>query len=299
LISISALALQEVAHAHRAAASNADERMWNFITSITLATVGVLYAIGLLRLWKTNGGRTSVRPWQAVAFVAGLLSAGGSLLSQLDRWSDTLFSAHMTQHEILMLVAAPLMVIGRPFIVMLWSLPPGGRALVADQIRRPQILTTWEKLTAPFAVFLLHTVVLWGWHIPALFEAALHHEALHVFQHLGFFVTAALFWWTLIHGRFGRIGYGAAVVYVFAIAMQSELLGALLTFGHKILYPTHALRTGADALQDQQLAGIVMWIPFGVIFVLIGLALFAAWLGEAERRVALSSADALAAREAQ
>jgi putative membrane protein len=131
------------------------------------------------------------------------------------------------------------------------------------------------------------------WHVPALFEAALHDETVHVVQHLGFFLTAALFWWALIHGRYGRAGYGIGVAYVFATAMHTQILGALLTFGNRIWYPTHAARTGAAALDDQQLAGIVMWIPFGVIFVLIALALFAAWLGEAERRVAFTSAERL------
>jgi putative membrane protein len=149
----------------------------------------------------------------------------------------------------------------------------------------------WKRLTGPFVVLLLHALVLWIWHVPALFEAALRSETIHVLQHLGFFMTAALFWWALIHGRYGRVGYGVGVAYVFATAMHTQILGALLTFGSRIWYPTHASRTGAAALDDQQLAGVIMWIPFGAVFLLIALALFAAWIGEAERRVAFTSAD--------
>lgn len=266
--------------------------MWNAITAATLVVVAALYIVGLLRLWRTEAGTHTIRRWQAAAFLAGCASVAVSLLSRLDRWSDILFSAHMGQHEILMLVSAPLMVLGRPFIVTLWALPQGARTRIATLLKRAA--TPWERMTGPLTVLVLHAVVLWVWHIPALFESALHSEPLHVFQHLGFFLTAALFWWALIHGRYGRLGYGIAVLYVFATAMHTQILGALLTFGSRIWYPTHAARTAAahvNPIDDQQLAGIVMWIPFGVVFLLIGLALFAAWLGEAERRVAFTTSE--------
>ena len=84
-------------------------------------------------------------------------------------------------------------------------------------------------LTAPASVFLLHAIALWVWHLPALYDYALEHEGVHVVQHLCFFGTAALFWWGIAHGRYGRVGYGAAVVYVFATAVHGGVLGALLT----------------------------------------------------------------------
>lgn len=266
--------------------------MINLLTAVTLAIVALRYALGLPRVW-----RKSIRAWQAVAFFAGCASVWASLLSRIDAWSDVFFSAHMGQHEILMLVSAPLMVLGRPFLVTLHALPAPARAAIANGVRLSA--KTWERLTGPLTVLLLHAIVLWAWHVPVAFEAALHHDALHAVQHLMFFLTAALFWWALIHGRYGRAGYGIGVLYVFATAMHTQLLGALLTFGHRTWYPTHAMRTaasGVNPVDDQQLAGVVMWIPFGVVFLLSGLALFAAWLGEAERRVAFTSA-ARAARK--
>lgn len=268
-------------------------QLWNLATAIVLAVVLLLYALGLRRLWRSDAGRTTVRPWQAAAFAIGWGSAIAALLSPLDRLSDVLFSAHMAQHEILMLITAPLMVIGRPFVVVLWALGARQRAAAGRELRRPALVSVWQRLTGPLAVLVLHAAVLWIWHIPALFEAALRDETVHAFQHLGFFLTAALFWWALIHGRYGRAGYGVGVAYVFATAMHTQILGALLTFGNRIWYPTHAARTGAAALDDQQLAGVVMWVPFGVVFVLVALALFAAWLGEAERRVAFTTAARL------
>lgn len=271
--------------------------MWNAITAVCLVTAGIAYTVGVRRLWQTAAGRQTIRRWHVAAFALGCMSIAISLLSRLDALSDVLFSAHMVQHEILMLLSAPLMVLGRPFIATLWSLPAPVRAAVASIANRPPIAMAWERISGPFTVLFLHAAVLWVWHVPVLFEAALHNETIHAFQHLGFFLTAALFWWALVHGRYGRLGYGAGVLYVFATAMHSQVLGALLTFAAHGWYPTHATRTAAayiDPIADQQLAGIVMWIPFGAVFLVVGLALFAAWLGEAERRVRFTTAETIA-----
>jgi putative membrane protein len=269
---------------------------WRWATAIALTLVCVLYLAGLRHVW-----RRSIHPLQATAFFAGVAAAVVALLSPLDRWSDVLFSAHMAQHEVLMLVSAPLMVWGRPFIVTLWALPAATRERIGYACRRRLVLKLWDRLTGPLTVLLMHAFVLWIWHVPALFEAALRNESIHAVQHLGFFLTAALFWWSLLHGRYGRIGYGAGVFYVFATAMHTEILGALLTFGGRTWYPTHAARTaasGMNAVDDQHLAGVLMWVPFGAVFLVVGLALLAAWLGEAERRVGYTSA-ARAARESR
>jgi putative membrane protein len=267
---------------------------WRTATAIVLTLMVAVYCAGLRRIRKSSAGRRTIRPWQAAAFFAGGAAAAIALLSPLDRWSDVLFSAHMAQHEILMLVSAPLMVAGRPFIVMLWAFSGPWRTHMECVLHLPLLVETWDRLTGPVTVLILHALVLWVWHVPVLFEAALRNESVHVFQHLGFFLSAALFWWSLIHGRYGRPGYGVAVVYVFATAMHSQILGALLTFGSRIWYPTHAARTavaGMNPVGDQQLAGVVMWIPFGTVFLMIGLALFAAWLGEAERRVVIARGE--------
>ena len=255
--------------------------MLTLATALSLFIIAAVYVIGVRRLWNRT-----IQPWQTIAFTLGWSSAAIALLSPLDRWSDVFFSVHMTQHEILMLLSAPLMVLGRPNLAALHVVPSLGR-----------FARVWELVTGPVTVLVLHAVVLWVWHIPAMFETALHHETIHAFQHLGFFITAALFWFALLHGRYGRLGYGVGVVYVFFTAMHTQLLGALLTFGSHIWYPTHAARTaaaGGDALADQQLAGVLMWVPFGLMFLCIALALFAAWLGEAERRVAFTSSERIA-----
>ena len=251
---------------------------------------GALYAVGVRRLWSRLGRGGGIRSWEAASFAAGWTSLWVALVSPLDRLSDILFSAHMAQHEVLMVVAAPLLVIGRPFLPVLWALPLRWRDGLGAAARRPAVRGAWSWATGPFVVLVVHGAAVWVWHAPALFEAALRSEAVHALQHLCFFWTAVLFWWALVQGGYGRLGYGVAALFVFATSVHTSVLGALLTFARAAWYPVYAGR-GADwgvgALEDQQLAGLYMWIPSGLTFLVIALALVAAWLGEAERRVAL------------
>jgi cytochrome c2 len=186
-----------------------------------------------------------------------------------------------------MIVAAPLLVFSSPLLAFLWTLGPQARRTAMRALRRPALVTIWSALTAPAVVWLLHAAALWAWHVPALYDAAIHSEALHALEHACFFVSAGLFWWGITRGRYGRLGYGSAVLYVFATAMHSGLLGAALTLSPRAWYPAHAATTGAwglSPLEDQQLAGLIMWIPAGVVFVAMGLVFFGLWLRESERR---------------
>jgi len=145
-------------------------------------------------------------------------------------------------------------------------------------------------LSAPGVVLCLHALGLWVWHLPSLYTAALNSDAVHALQHFSFFATAVLFWWTVAQGRYGHGSYGAAAVYVFGTALQSGVLGALLTFSRRLWYPVyadHAAAWGLTALEDQQLAGLAMWVPAGVVFTAAGLACLAAWLRVSSKRVSV------------
>jgi putative membrane protein len=259
---------------------------------------GALYAVGVRRIWSRLGRGGGVRRWEAAAFAAGWLSLWIALVSPLDALSDILFSAHMAQHEILMVVAAPLLVLGRPFLPVLWAVPARAREAYGAWARRPLVRSAWSWLSAPFVVLVLHALAVWIWHAPLLFQAALRDETVHGLQHLCFFWTAALFWWSLVQGGYGRLGYGVAVLFVFATSVHTSVLGALLTFAGQLWYPLYAGRSepwGVSPIDDQHLAGLYMWVPSGLTFVVLGLALVAAWIGEAERRVALGDADLVSA----
>ena len=266
---------------------------WEPFVVIPLAITGAMYAIGVTRM-------KGLRPWQIASFAAGWLALVIALVSPLDALGGILFSAHMAQHEMLMIVAAPLLVFGRPLIAFLWALPPQWRGPVGHFFQRPAIANTWNWITGALVVTILHAIALWVWHIPSWYEATLRNDGIHALQHISFLLTATMFWWSLTHGRYGRLGYGAAVIYVFATAGHSGALGALITFAPHLWYPIYGARTaawGLNAIEDQQLAGLIMWIPAGVLFTILGIAIFAAWLGEAERRVALGTSDALRKEE--
>jgi putative membrane protein len=246
----------------------------------------VVYVAGLVGVWRSAGYGRGIRPFEALAFAGGWLVVVAALSSPMDEWSETFLAAHMVQHELLMIVAAPLFAISAPLIALLWALPPAIRRPGLEAIRRPPLTRIWSALTAPVSVFVLHAVALWVWHLPALYEYALEHEGIHIVQHLCFFGTAALFWWGIAHGRYRRADYGMAVVYVFLTAIHGGVLGALLTFSPRIWYAPYLIvhPSGLTPLEDQQLAGLLMWVPSGIILAGGGLVLFAAWLRESDRR---------------
>jgi putative membrane protein len=258
---------------------------------IPLALLAILYAIGSYRSRRRNSQRPAIKGWQLVSFWAGWIVLFLALDSPLHKLGEVLFSAHMSQHELLMVVAAPLLVFSKPLVAMLFAFPESWRAKIGAATKSPTFQTAWLAITGPLFVWLLHGTTIWVWHIPVLYEATLDNEFIHALQHISFLGTALLFWWTLVHGRYGKLGYGIAFVYVFTTALHTSLLGALMTFTQRVWYPIYDGRTGPwnlSPIEDQQLGGLIMWIPSGVIFVVVGLAMFAAWIGESERRQHLS-----------
>jgi putative membrane protein len=251
----------------------------------SLAVALAIYALGVARVWRHAGVGRGVTRLQATAFAAGWLVLAGALSEVMDGLSDHWLAAHMAQHELLIVVAAPMIAFSAPLIAVLWALPANMRSGAVDTVRSPVVVTAWTAITAPLSVFLLHAGALWVWHIPAMYDLALASEPVHVLEHVCFFGTAALFWWGMAHGRYGRAGYGAAVVYVFATAAHSGVLGALLTVSPKVWYPPYLMShpSGVTSLEDQQLAGLLMWVPAGVAFVAGALFLFAAWLRQSDR----------------
>jgi cytochrome c oxidase assembly factor CtaG len=271
---------------------------WDPLLIAPIAALLALYAAGAARLRRTAGGLRLVRGWHLVAFGAGWTAFVVAMLSPLHAASAVFLSAHMTQHELLMVVAAPLLVLARPLIVCLWGLDARSRELIGALAHARPVAASWGGLTDPMPAWMLHALALWIWHLPSLYQAALASQALHAVQHVCFLGTALLFWFALVHGRGGRIGYGAAVLYLFTTAVHTGALGALLTFSSSPWYRIHAEATrawGVDPLGDQQLAGLIMWVPCSATYLVVGLALLAAWLSEGDRRLAHASEGLAAA----
>lgn len=272
-------------------------RLWTVEPGVALPLLvcAVAYAAGVWRLWRTGGYGTGVRGWQVACFAGGCAAIVAALMSPIDALSAALSSAHMIQHELLMVVAAPLLVAGMPLGPLMLVLPRRVRVGCVRMVRARWFVSAWSALTAPAVVWLAHAIALWAWHVPVLYERALGSESLHALEHVCFFVTAVLFWWGIAGGRYGRLQYGAAVLYVFGTALHSGLLGAALTLSPSPWYSAYASTTaawGLTPLEDQQAAGLIMWVPAGLIFTAVGLLFFAAWLRESEKRVRARRATA-------
>jgi len=268
---------------------------------IALALSAALYARGLRRTWSAAGVGHGIRWWEVGCYSGGWLALFVALCSPLHPWGSVLFSAHMGQHEILMLVAAPLMALGRPLLAFLRAMPASWAAVMARASNSLIWRRVWEFLVNPLVAWVIHFLALWVWHLPALFDAANRNEWVHAGQHLCFLLSALLFWWAIVRCGWTAVGYGAAVLYLFTTAMHNTLLGLLLTFSNAAWYPSYAHTTqswGLTPLEDQQLGGLVMWIPAGVVYIVAALALFAGWMRESESRVLRREAAGLPARAA-
>jgi putative membrane protein len=262
------------------------------IAGTMLAVMLAVYGTGTLRAWRAAGWGRGVRVWEAGLFAAGWLTLAFAVLSPLATWAEALFWVHMTQHELLVVVVAPLIVAARPITALAWSVPRSSR--VGQQSLRT-INALFLMVSAPLVAFTLHAVALWTWHLPVLYERAIGNNWIHALEHASFLMTACAFWAGLTQGRYGRLGYGVAFVYVFATALHSGALGALFTVAPSPLYHLYELRAaahGVNPLTDQQLAGVLMWVPACALLTVLALALFAAWLGELERRNAQSRLSA-------
>lgn len=253
----------------------------------SLALLLGIYGAGVLRVWRNAGYGRGIRLREALTFGAGWLALAIALSPQIDAWSEEWMAAHMAQHMLLMVIAAPLVAISAPLVAFLWAMPACVRVRVLAAVNRRPLTVAWHTVTSPPFVFFLYGVALWVWHMPALYDYALEHEPIHVLQHLCFFGTATMFWWGIVHGGHGRLAYGAAVVYLFATAVHGAVLGALLTMSPRVWYVPYIAHhpAGLTALEDQQLAGLLMWVPGGAVHALAALAIIGALLKATDAQV--------------
>jgi putative membrane protein len=265
-------------------------RAWEFdpLVVLPLALSAYWYSIGLIRIWRNAGVGHGVGRWEAACFWFGWLALVVALISPLHKWGGMLFAAHMSQHEVLMILAAPLLVLGKPLVGMLKGLPTGW---ARDLVRWTSInwwQHVWKFVTRPLIAWLIHAIVLWTWHIPALFEATLTSDAVHAAQHLSFLLSALLFWWSVMQGPHRALNFGMAILFMFTTALHSGALGALITFAGTVWYPAYAETApawGLSAMEDQQIGGVIMWVPACLTYIIAGLALAVGAMRSSEERV--------------
>lgn len=240
------------------------------------------YAAGLLRLWRGGAGR-GISRLEAAAFLAGVLVLGLVLGGPLNAYAGWSLAAHMAQHMLLLAVVPPLLLAGRPWAAIACALP----RRLATRLHRGlhPLLSALASALAPATV--AHAAVMVLWHLPDALQAALASERLHEAMHASF-LLAGLWFWSALWRRIREPAAGPApgVVATVALMMVMGFLGALLTFSPRALYPLYAFRApevGLEPLPDQQLAGLLMWVPSCLPY-LAG-ALWLTWrgLGRLER----------------
>lgn len=266
---------------------------------VPLAIFALAYAYGVSELWRASGTGRGVRRSGVACFAGGWLLLALALLSPLHALGEALFSAHMAQHELIMVVAAPLLVLGQPFVALVWAVPRSRRRPVMRLVQRPGLRRAWARVASPASAWALHAVAIWLWHLPGPYQRTLTEPPIHALQHTSFIATALLFWWALLRGS--RMGAGAAIVYLFTTMLHTGALGVLLTFAPSLWYPAYATSTvawGLTPMEDQQLGGLIMWIPGGVTYIVAALALLVGWMRDSEARVRLGERMSPALRRA-
>lgn len=241
-----------------------------------LALALLWYFAGYLRL-KRHLSADAPRRADAVRFAAAWLVLAATIATPLHEAGEHSFAAHMLEHELLMLVAAPMFVLSRPIGVALWALPSRLRVSAGRMGRRMRGL--WQLLTMTLVATAIQAAALWLWHVPSLFELALERPLWHVAQHASFLLSAVLFWWAILRGHERRRRFGVGIGALFFTATVSGALGALMAFSASPWYAGYAA-SGGHALgltpaEDQQLAGLLMWIPGGLVHAGAALVLIA------------------------
>lgn len=274
--------LPSVAYSH-APADGELHHWWTLdpwiVTPLLLFTS--LYAGGLLSLRRNRYAGSAIQPLALAGAIGGASALFLALIWPLDVFSESSFAAHMAQHMLLIAVAGPLLALGRvsvPINATISTLSSSAAAALS-------LPRKWIRiLLLPSVVFILHGAVIWIWHAPLPFELALRIEWVHTLEHLCFLI-AGYWYWAILIRHVENEGYAAASLSILSTLMHTGLLGALITFAPRPLYATYVTTQGSveAALQDQQLAGLLMWIPMGACYLVGGLAFAAAWLRNVDK----------------
>lgn len=242
-----------------------------------VALAGLLY-------WLGGRGRAGREPLRTAAFVAGLVTIVLALDSPIDGYADRLFWAHMTQHVLLLTVAPPLILLGRPWPRMWRALPLRLRTVVGRALARERWSAPLRALARPWPAWLLFTGIIVAWHIPGAYDLTLRSGSIHLLEHATFFFAGLLFWAHVIDPGpvRPRLTWPARIGYVVGAMVVGWGLAIALVLAPDPLYAHYAALThrpgGISALTDQQIAAGVMWVPGSLAFTIAIVLGFYRWL---------------------
>ena len=272
------------------------ERIGPSTVLVGLTAGGLIYTAG----WRRYRYRLPARfgGSQLAAFLGGLACLWVAIASPLDEAADTLLSAHMVQHILLLTVAPALLLLGEPLLPLLRGLPDSLRRIVAGPLRRRSLRRSVHALTHPLVGLFLSSLAFWSWHSPTLYQLALRVPAIHLVEHASFFVAGGLFWYPVVQPWPSRPRWprGAMIPYLLIADVQNTLLAAVFTFSDRVLYPFYEMPNGATAagaLDDQVLAGVIMWVPMSLAYLVPAVLLTIRLLSpiNSDGRAARRSAD--------
>lgn len=253
---------------------------WDWLILLNLGLLSWCYQRGVGRLQTKSRSKRYAGSLSSAAFAGSIVVLFVALISPLHTLSESLASAHMVQHMLLMVVAAPLFVLGSPALVLTWGLPRSMLPLL-DRCRR------WldaELLWQPWFAWLVYALALWLWHLPAAYQAALVDPLVHDVQHITFFAAACLYWRVLLEPvRRRQLQPIAAFVLLFTTTVHAMVLGVFMALSPAIWYDVYATRTqtwGLTPLADQQLAGLIMWMPACLVYPAVAAAVIGRWLND-------------------
>lgn len=243
--------------------------------TLPLGLLALVFIAGQMRLAR----RSVVKRPFAWQFVAGWTVLTLSLTSPLHEGGERSFALHMTEHELIMLVATLLLAASNAGGILTWGLPLPLRRLIGGSWKSP-LSALWKRLTEPLTATVIQAVVIWMWHAPSLFDRALASRSWHIAQHLSFVLASLLFWVAMFRRRHG--GYLLSAACLFITSMVEGALGALMALSQSPWYAAYAAMgisgIGLDPTTDQQLAGLIMWIPGGAVHGAAAVWLLYRWL---------------------
>lgn len=287
-----AVVLATHAIAHDGAHHRADGPWWTLwnlrpTVLIVLGSLAGLYILGVRRVWRRAGTGRGLPRRRVWIFLAGIATLAIALISPIDTIAEQLNAVHMVQHMLLIMAAAPLLILGSAGQALFWAMPARLRAASARAYRLAR--TTGARryiLWQPILTWAAFALVLWLLHIPKLYEAALHDRFLHDLQHIAFLASACLFWRVVLDPISSlRLNPALGVLYLFTTTLQAGALGVFMAFSPNLWYSKYAATTpawGIAPIEDQQLAGYIMWMPACLIYALAAALIFGLWLREPE-----------------
>jgi cytochrome c oxidase assembly factor CtaG len=273
---------------------------WRMEIIIILVTAGIIYLRGWRRLRQRTAARSEHNRWQMgavwrpVVYIGGLLVLGIALMSPIDVIGSQLFFMHMIQHVLMMSIVPPLLWLANPLPFVLWGLPGKVRLSAGGLLgRRGKVRSFLRKFSGPGTIWVVYVCLYLGWHDPLLYNAALQSEWVHDLEHFSFFGAAMFYWWHVmgagprVHRPFPAVG---RFIYVLMAIPPNMIAGMAIAFSEQPIYTHYEAMPriwNLSVLSDQRLAGVIMWVPGSMMYIVAALILVARWLKEEENKPAL------------